>query len=621
MNLKRIICGFLFAVSIPFSAQSQNLEFVVEPYLQQMTGESFRVLWETSQPGKGTVKFGEAEFNVLKPNLNQLFQQETSGVFHRVVITGLKAGENYFYQTVTIGENGDTLKGPVTPIHIPDYNQMPVSFTVVGDTQGHPLIWGRIAGLMKRERPSFIVHVGDMVQYGPNKDDWTDEFFKPAAELFRFYPLYTTIGNHEMNHDWFYQYLDFPDPEWFYTLRKGNVLFVFANTNKDILPGSEQYRKLEQLLASSSDTWKIMVHHHPIYTSDEKGFGNTWFQRQHHGDPNQMHLKHLYETCGVDVVLNGHIHKYERSWPLANDTINFENGVRYITLGGGGGGLDPAGANRNWYTAKTRSSHHFLSVNITGNRFFAEAIDTSGVVFDSWTIEKPTTFQRLNAPLITGVKQYFIDSATVRIQNPNPRGKIVYWLSENEVVTNSSTNAKINITENTTVSACIQDEGQESRMAVKTFEKLPVFPALKKATKGVTATYFEGGWIALPDFSKLKPLKTFQLDSVSLQNIQPRAQDHFAVRFTGSFSVPETDVYRFMVRSFDGSKLFVDGKEIINNDGIHYEINKENFVALEKGLHTFEVHYFDFVRRETLQIWTGTQPDQMRWFNDFIVKQ
>ena len=125
----------------------------------------------------------------------------------------------------------------------------------------------------------------------------------------------------------------------------------------------------------------------------------------------------------------------------------------------------------------------------------------------------------------------------------------------------------------------------------------------------------------MPDFDKIEPVKTFNLDSVSLQNIQPRVQDHFAVRFTGNFSVPETDVYRFLLESFDGSKLFIDGQEVISNDGIHYEISKENFVALEKGLHSFEIQYFDFLRRETLNIWTGTEPEKMKWFNEFIVRK
>ena len=96
-----------------------------------------------------------------------------------------------------------------------------------------------------------------------------------------------------MNNAWYYRYFDLPEPEWFYTLKKGDVLFVFVDTNKDILPGSAQYKKLEYILASSRETWKIMVHHHPVYVSGESFYGNTRFQRAEHGDPNEMHLKKI----------------------------------------------------------------------------------------------------------------------------------------------------------------------------------------------------------------------------------------------------------------------------------------------------------------------------------------
>ena len=621
MNRKLFVFGLLISLSFFTHGQSvSHSDFVVQPYLQQVTDDSFRILWETSLTGKGAVRFGVAEFNVLKPKLDQLFQEETSGTFHRVIIDGLKVDGHYFYQSITIGENGDTLKGTVTPIHIPDYNQMPVSFTVVGDTQGNPKVWGRIASLMQRERPSFVVHVGDMVQYGPHKDDWTDEFFKPAAELFRFYPLYPAIGNHEMNHDWFYQYFDLPSPEWFYTLKKGNVLFVFVDTNKDILPGSEQYKKLEKILASSEETWKIMVHHHPVYTSSENSYGNTWFQRQVHGDPNEMHLKRLYETYGINMVLFGHVHSYERTWPISNEKVDQENGVIYVNLGGGGGGLDKAGINKTWYAARTRSCHHFLNVSIAGNTLYASAIDTAGITFDTWTIDRKNA-GRPNAPYIGNSKSYFIEPTTALIRNESQHGAIYYSVNGKDYRQGKGNELKIPVNATSEISAYIENAGQKSRIVTKTFEKLEMLPSVKNTEAGVKATYYEGNWIALPDFDNLKPLKSFNLDSVSLQNIQPRVQDHFAVRFTGSINVPETDVYRFMVRSYDGSKLFIDGKEIIDNDGVHYEINKENFAALEKGLHTFEIQYFDFLRRETLNIWMGTEPEKMKWFNEFIVRK
>ncbi len=621
MNIKHIVSVPLVALNLFSFGQSKgvsSLSFIVEPYLQQVENDSFHVLWETSSSGKGMVKLGVAEYNVLKPKFDRLFQEEALGTFHRVVVDGLKVDENYFYQVLTIGEKGDTIRGTITPLHIPDYEQMPVSFAVVGDTQNSPAIWGHLSELIYQERPSFIVHVGDLVQNGYNKADWVDEFFKPAHNLFRFCPFYSAIGNHEQNHANYYQYVDFPGSEWFYTVKKGDVLFIFVDTNKDILPGSEQYSKLQQLLAASTESWKIVVHHHPVYVSEEGFYGNTWFQRNLHGDPNEMHLKKLYETYGVDLVLNGHAHFYERTWPLRNDRVDAENGVTYVTTGGGNNEYSKHAANKAWYDARTRVTNHFLYLSIIGEKLYGRAIDSLGNTFDDWTIEKKAGYKRLNAPHLTEEKQYFIDSTSVKIQNLNKRGKIFYQLAGNPIQTSSKENVRIPLNETTTVSAYIQDGELKSFLAEKTYVKMSVLPAVKKANKGIRASYIEGNWIALPDFEKIKPLKIFDLDSVSLQQIQPRAKDHFAIRFTGSLLIPETNVYRFLLESFDGSKLFIDGQEIISNDGIHYEIKKENFVALGKGLHNFEIQYFDYIKRETLNIWIGTKKKQMMNLNKFI---
>ncbi len=621
MNVKHIVSGLFIALNLFSYGQTKDvssLSFVVEPYLQQVENNSFHLLWETSLPGKGMVKLGVAEFNVLKPTLNRIFQEEAPGIFHRVVVDGLKVDENYFYQVETIGTKGDTLIGPITPLHIPDYSRMPVSFAVVGDTQNSPVIWGRLSELIYQERPSFIVHVGDLVQNGYNKSDWVDEFFKPARNLFRFCPFYSAIGNHEQNHANYYQYVDFPGNEWFYTLKKGDILFIFVDTNKDILPGSEQYSKLQQVLASSTESWKIMVHHHPVYVSEEGFYGNTWFQRNLHGDPNEMHLKKLYETYGVDLVLNGHAHFYERTWPLRDDRVDAENGVTYVTTGGGNDEYSKHAANKAWYDARTRVTNHFLYLSIVGEKLYGRAIDSLGNTFDNWSMEKKAGYKRLNAPQLTEEKQYFIDTTSVKIENLNKRGNIVYRLAGDQIQTTSKETVRVPLKVTTTVSAQIQDGEQKSFLAEKTYVKMPVLPAVKKASKGVKAIYVEGNWIALPDFEKIKPMKIFDLDSVSLQRIQPRAKDHFAVRFTGSLSIPETNVYRFMLESFDGSKLLIDGQEIISNDGIHYEIKKENFVALGKGPHNVEIQYFDYVRRETLNILIGIKREQMVSINKFI---
>jgi hypothetical protein len=93
MKLKNSLCGVLLFVGLVAFAQTKKagkIDFIVEPYLQQVNDTSFKVLWETSVPGKGFVKLGIAEYNVLKPNLNRSFKGKEITVFHDVAAMGLK---------------------------------------------------------------------------------------------------------------------------------------------------------------------------------------------------------------------------------------------------------------------------------------------------------------------------------------------------------------------------------------------------------------------------------------------------------------------------------------------------------------------------------------------------
>ena len=51
-------------------------------------------------------------------------------------------------------------------------------------------------------------------------------------------------------------------------------------------------------------------------------------------------LAALYEKHHVDIALNGHIHLYERTWPIKAGKVDTDGGVIYLTSGGGGGGLE-----------------------------------------------------------------------------------------------------------------------------------------------------------------------------------------------------------------------------------------------------------------------------------------
>lgn len=608
---------FLFLSISCFAQQKPTLEFVVEPYLKHVSENSFQVLWETSEAVTGAIYLAKSESNILKPVLNVVTTEGTPVYFHKLTVSGLVTDELYFYQVVNVNELGDTLKGAVTPVSIANYNQSAIAFSVVGDTQGNPVVWKRIIELMTQESPQFIVHVGDLVQYGPNKDDWTDEFFQPANSLLKNTPLYPAIGNHEMNNEKFYQYFNLPYNNAFYSLKKGDLRIIFVDTNKDILPGSEQYQKLEQLLASSHESWKVVVHHHPVFTADNSAYRSSLMATPTKGDPNILHLKNLYETYAVDFTLSGHVHSYERTWPVIKNHIDEDDGVTHFITGGGGGRFKRSKSENNWFSAEAKHCNHFLNIRILNNKLLVEAIDTTGKIFDSWEKEKRIT-PCLITPSINSQQQYFIDSTQVTLKNENINSCINYRLNDGLYQTSQSTSQPLMLKNTTTISALVSSVNNASREVVKTFVKLPVMPKQKSAGRNIKADYYEGNFILLPDFEGLKPTSTFSIDSISFSEIQPRVKDHFAVRFIGSFLVPETDVYRFFLESYDGSRLIIDGKEIINNDGVHYEISKEQFVALEKGNHSFELQYFDYTRRETLNLKLGKEQGEMFKFNTYL---
>ena len=616
-----VLTVFFITQGLILRAQSESeneLNFIVAPYLQDVSDNSFCVMWETSKSVKGQVFIAKANRHILKPELKLSVAENKAVNLHKLTVTDLKAGELYFYQIININANGDTLMGPVTQLVIPDYDHSAINFTVVGDNQGHIKCWERITRLMFEEAPQFVVHVGDMVAFGHNKDDWTDEFFKQAQNLMRHVPMYPAIGNHEMNDEKYYQYFNRPYNDAFYTVKKGDLRLIFVDTNKDLLMGSAQYMKLEKTLAECKERWKIVIHHHPPFTSDVASYRSSLMATADKGDPNIFQLKNLYETYGVDLVLSGHVHGYERSFPIANNHIDEENGVVYIISAGGGGGCNPASSYKEWFTSKSKKRMHYLNVQIEGNKMKVEAIDTSRIVFDTWEMEKHPAPASLNAPLISISPKYFIDSTTVTIENTNTTGAVSYRLNDENYQTCFEKPVLFSLKNTTSVSALVGEANRYSSEVVKAAVKLPLILKQRFTQKSVAARYYEGFFTVLPDFESLKPTKTFKLDSLSVDAIQPRAKDHFAVCFTGSISIPETAVYRFFLESFDGSKLYIDGKEIIENDGVHYEIFKEGYAALEKGNHNIEVQFFDFERRETLNLKIGKQDGEMVNINQYI---
>src|SRR6185295_17887575 len=145
---------------------------------------------------------------------------------------------------------------------------------------------------------------------------------------------------------------------------------------------SDMYNWLEQSLARSTATWKFVVHHYPPYSSYADDFGDTKMERSLLGDEDARGLVPLYEKYGVDIVFDGHIHLYERTWPIRRNKVVDHDGVIYVTTGGAGGDTEIAAPTRSWFTNTVRTVHHFCYCAINGNSLQFKAIDENGQLFD-----------------------------------------------------------------------------------------------------------------------------------------------------------------------------------------------------------------------------------------------
>ncbi len=108
------------------------------------------------------------------------------------------------------------------------------------------------------------------------------------------------------------------------------------------------------------------------------------------------------------------------------------------------------------------------------------------------------------------------------------------------------------------------------------------------------------GTLKMPNFNLLKPVGKIY---TKVLNVTPRRFDSgfpgisnrlewFAIRYRGRFYTKRPGAYKFALLSDDGAKLFIDGRLVIDNDGIHPAREKTGSVWLSRGWHSIEVQYF-----------------------------
>ncbi len=125
---------------------------------------------------------------------------------------------------------------------------------------------------------------------------------------------------------------------------------------------------------------------------------------------------------------------------------------------------------------------------------------------------------------------------------------------------------------------------------------------------GLRYTYYHGKWEKLPDFTSLSPVKKGFTDSIRID--MNKRSTNFAIHFSGSMNVSESGPHTFFINSDDGTILWIDGRRIVDNDGIHASKEKSGTIKLSPGPHRIRLGYFQRSGGTALEVdWKGPSTD------------
>ena len=347
------------------------------PYVQQVTMTSALVVWTTLEDGPSEVRFGtDGSLDSTVVATSQQFIEpeipdEVSRTYyvHVAELSGLQPGETYGYTVLSGGvdlTSADSISfrtdsGPGDPT---------LSVLVFGDSGTGESAQLRIRDAMRGQDFDLAIHTGDIAYESGTYRELDDNFFAVYEVLAARTPFFPSLGNHgyltlngQPYLDAFYVPENAAQPahrERYYSFDYGPVHFVALDT--EILGGffgwgpadvDEMRAWLEQDLAATEQSWKIVYFHRPPYSSSNIPVDY---------DPGE--IVQILEQYNVDLVLVGHEHVYARTLSLKDGEAELigEGGIVYVTTGGGGGGLhqcDPAS-----FTASCLRQFHYLNLSI-----------------------------------------------------------------------------------------------------------------------------------------------------------------------------------------------------------------------------------------------------------------
>jgi Icc-related predicted phosphoesterase len=245
------------------------------------------------------------------------------------------------------------------------------SFVAFGDTRTRDYVHRAVVEAIDRAPVDFILHTGDMVERGGVREQW-DRFFQIERPILAEAPIIPSIGNHDVGarnyfRRYFMQSLWAEDARYF-ARDWGNLRVLAVDGGIECRDGCDQYAFANRVLADGArkDMLMVMMLHYPPYSAGEHGSQEGV----------QKPISELAERYGVELVVAGHDHNYERTKVI--------NGVTYVVSGSAG--APPRAVVPRWFTANARTEPHFVRVDVEQDRMVLRAMNLDGDTFDATVI-------------------------------------------------------------------------------------------------------------------------------------------------------------------------------------------------------------------------------------------
>jgi DNA repair exonuclease SbcCD nuclease subunit len=260
-----------------------------------------------------------------------------------------------------------------------------------------------VIDLIAADHPAFVLGAGDLSYANDNGPEAGLRWFDAIGAYARSVPLMPVAGNHEfaagdptgrypVSVAGFQAPFALPGPTHgdYYSFDYGNVhVIAVPEIYVPLGPDSDFRRWLTDDLAAAARNpaigWKVAFSHRPFYSSGTRHGGYASYV---------ANVLPVLERSGVDLVISGHEHNYERTRPIragvavpgALDTVRQGDGTVFVVTGGGGANVyDDFGQLQPW-DAQRLATHEYLRLGVTSQALELTAVDDRGRVIDHVTI-------------------------------------------------------------------------------------------------------------------------------------------------------------------------------------------------------------------------------------------